>query len=67
MHLPQKMLQQIEELVRSSLFPNRSELIHSAIRELLLKHNADKTQKEKPKERAEAEAKEEDLPLLRGR
>ncbi|AFA38760.1 putative transcriptional regulator [Pyrobaculum oguniense TE7] len=66
MHLPQKMLQQIEELVRSDLYPNRSELIRSAIRELLLKHKTGATQKEKPKEGAEAEAKEEDLPLLRG-
>ena len=36
-HIPQKMLQQIEELVRQGLFPSRSEAIRSAIRELLLK------------------------------
>ena len=62
-HLPQKMLQQIEELVRQGLFPSRSEAIRSAIRELLLKHKAGETRKEMPKE----EAKEEELPLLRGR
>ena len=60
-HIPQKMLQQIEELVRQGLFPSRSEVIRSAIRELLLKH---KVQKEGPKE---VENKEEELPLLRGR
>ena len=65
MHLPQKMLQQIDELVRQGLFPSRSEAIRSAIRELLLKHKAQKEKREEPGK--EAEKKEEDLPLLRGR
>ncbi|MEM0462880.1 ribbon-helix-helix domain-containing protein [Pyrobaculum sp.] len=52
-HLPQKMLQQIEELVKGNLFPNRSELIRSAIRELILKHKTGETQKEKPRKEKE--------------
>ena len=32
-HLPQEMLQQLEELVRRGLFPNRSEAVRAAIRD----------------------------------
>jgi Arc/MetJ-type ribon-helix-helix transcriptional regulator len=36
-HLPQQMVEELDELVRSGSFPSRSEAIRVAIRDLLLK------------------------------
>ncbi|ABP50001.1 ribbon-helix-helix domain-containing protein [Pyrobaculum arsenaticum] len=61
-HVPKKMLEELDELVRRGIFPNRSEAIRAALRDLLYKE-VFKTKP--PKE----EKKEEDLPisLLKGR
>jgi len=36
LHLPRRMLEEIDELVRRGVFPSRSEAIRVAIRDLLL-------------------------------
>ncbi|MEZ0319495.1 MAG: ribbon-helix-helix domain-containing protein [Pyrobaculum sp.] len=60
-HVPKKMLEELDELVRRGIFPNRSEAIRAALRDLLYKE----VFKTRPRE----EEKEEELPLplLRGR
>jgi antitoxin ParD1/3/4 len=61
-HVPKKMLEELDELVRRGIFPNRSEAIRAALRDLLYKE-VFKTKV--PRE----EEKEEELPisLLKGR
>ncbi|MCC6019872.1 MAG: ribbon-helix-helix domain-containing protein [Thermoproteaceae archaeon] len=36
-HVPRKMLEELDELVRRGIFPNRSEAIRAALRDLLYK------------------------------
>ncbi|MGC9137080.1 ribbon-helix-helix domain-containing protein, partial [Caldivirga sp.] len=36
-HIPRQMLEELDELVRSGVFPSRSEAIRVAIRDLLLR------------------------------
>jgi transcriptional regulator, CopG family len=36
-HIPRRMLEELDELVRSGLFPSRSEAIRVAVRDLLIK------------------------------
>jgi antitoxin ParD1/3/4 len=40
-HLPKKMLEDLDELVRSGAFPSRSEAIRVAIRDLINKERGD--------------------------
>jgi Arc/MetJ-type ribon-helix-helix transcriptional regulator len=62
-HVPNKMLEELDELVRRGIFPNRSEAIRAALRDLLYKEVF------KAKAPKEEEEKEEELPisLLKGR
>ena len=62
-HVPKKMLEELDELVRRGIFPNRSEAIRAALRDLLYKEVF------KVKATKEEEEKEEELPipLLKGR
>ncbi|MGC8570758.1 ribbon-helix-helix domain-containing protein [Caldivirga sp.] len=39
-HIPRQMLEELDELVRSGVFPSRSEAIRVAIRDLLLRERA---------------------------
>jgi len=61
-HVPKKMLEELDELVRRGIFPNRSEAIRAALRDLLYK---EVFKAKVPR----AEEKEEELPisLLKGR
>ncbi|MFP3195154.1 MAG: ribbon-helix-helix domain-containing protein [Caldivirga sp.] len=36
-HIPRRMLEELDELARSGLFPSRSEAIRVAVRDLLIK------------------------------
>lgn len=38
-HVPKRMLEELDELVRRGIYPNRSEAIRAAIRELLYKES----------------------------
>lgn len=60
-HVPKKMLEELDDLVRRGIFPNRSEAIRAALRDLLYKE----VFKSKPPK----EEKEEEVPvsLLKGR
>jgi len=61
-HVPKKMLEELDELVRRGIFPNRSEAIRAALRDLLYK---EVFKAKIPKE----EEREEELPisLIKGR
>jgi len=39
-HIPKQMLDELDELVREGRFPNRSEAIRTAIRDLLLRERS---------------------------
>ncbi|MBP1449854.1 MAG: type II toxin-antitoxin system ParD family antitoxin [Thermoproteus sp.] len=60
LHLPRKMLEQIDELVRRGIYPNRSEVIRAAVRDLLYKEAVVAAQ-------MKVEEEENDISLLRGR
>ncbi|ABL88717.1 transcriptional regulator, CopG family [Pyrobaculum islandicum DSM 4184] len=61
-HVPKKMLEELDELVRRGIFPNRSEAIRAALRDLLYK---EVFKARAPRE----EEKEEELqiPFIKGR
>lgn len=61
-HVPKKMLEELDELVRRGIFPNRSEAIRAALRDLLYKE-VFKTKAVREEEKEE----EPPLPLLKGR
>jgi len=61
-HVPRKMLEELDELVRRGIFPNRSEAIRAALRDLLYKE-VFKTKAVREEEKEE----EPPLPLLKGR
>lgn len=64
-HVPKRMLEELDELVRRGIYPNRSEAIRAAIRELLYKESlkaAVRPQKAEDEEEAAVE-----IPVLRGR
>jgi len=54
-HIPKQMLDELDELVREGRFPNRSEAIRTAIRDLLLREK----ERKKPSEHT--------LPIVPGR
>lgn len=60
-HVTAQALRELDELVRRGVYPNRSEAVRAAIRELLYKESFAKVE-----ERRAEEAKD-DLPVLRGR
>ncbi|MEM1663907.1 MAG: ribbon-helix-helix domain-containing protein [Pyrobaculum sp.] len=60
-HVPKKMLEELDELVRRGIFPNRSEAIRAALRDLLYKE----VFKARPPK--EEEKEEIPLPLIKGR
>lgn len=39
-HIPRQMLEELDDLVRSGIFPSRSEAIRVAIRDLLIRERA---------------------------
>jgi len=59
LHVPQRMFEKLDELVKSGIFPSRSEAIRHALRELLLAYNG--LEERKPQEKAEEKAGK-DLP-----
>jgi len=60
-HVPKKMLEELDELVRRGIFPNRSEAIRAALRDLLYKEYF------KARPPKEEEKEEIPLPLIKGR
>lgn len=54
-HIPRQMLEELDELVREGRFPNRSEAIRIAIRDLLMR------------ERARRQGNQPDIPIVPGR
>lgn len=61
-HVPKKMLEELDELVRRGIFPNRSEAIRAALRDLLYKE-VFKAKIPKEEEREE----EPPISLIKGR
>ncbi len=65
-HIPKKMLDELERLVEMGKYPNRSEAIRDAIRRLI-DQNADSLREGKAVKPSEAEAEEGQIVLLKGR
>ena len=69
LHVPAATLVALDELVRRGIFPNRSEAIRHALRELLLYYTEVKVER-KPQEKAEEKAGKdlpEEMEILEGR
>ena len=49
-HIPKQMLEELDELVREGRFPNRSEAIRAAIRDLLIRERMRKKEGEREKD-----------------
>lgn len=64
-HVPKRMLEELDELVRRGIYPNRSEAIRAAIRELLYKESLKPVAKQPVVEEAEEEG--EEIEVLTGR
>lgn len=39
-HVPAKILEEVDQLVRSGMFPSRSEAVRAALRELVYRHRS---------------------------
>ena len=67
LHVPQSMLEKLDELVRDGVFPSRSEAIRHALRELLLYYR-DVNFKERPRDlKPQKEDLPEEMEILEGR
>lgn len=64
-HVPKRMLEELDELVRRGIYPNRSEAIRAAIRELLYKESL--TASVRPQKAEDEEEAAVEIPVLRGR
>lgn len=64
-HVPKRMLEELDELVRKGIYPNRSEAIRAAIRELLYKESLKPTPKQQVVEEVQDEG--EEIEVLTGR
>jgi Arc/MetJ-type ribon-helix-helix transcriptional regulator len=62
-HVPKRMLEELDELVRKGIYPNRSEAIRAAIRELLYKESL----KPAARQAEEVVESEEEIEVLPGR
>lgn len=62
-HVPRRMLEELDELVKRGIFPNRSEAIRAALRDLLYRE----VFKSKPAQEEAEESEEVPLDLVRGR
>ncbi|MFB6490632.1 MAG: ribbon-helix-helix domain-containing protein [Thermoproteus sp. AZ2] len=66
-HVPKRMLEELDDLVRRGIYPNRSEAIRAAIRELLYKESLKAAVKPQAASEAEEEEEAVEVPVLRGR
>jgi len=68
-HVPEKMLEELDELVKSGIFPNRSEAIRAALREVLLywRHYSTTEKKVERKPQKEIDFPEMEKMILKGR
>ncbi|MEL9989954.1 MAG: ribbon-helix-helix domain-containing protein [Thermoproteus sp.] len=64
-HVPKRMLEELDELVRRGIYPNRSEAIRAAIRELLYKESLKPSARQIEAEEVEEEG--EEIQVLTGR
>lgn len=64
-HVPKRMLEELDELVRRGIYPNRSEAIRAAIRELLYKESLKPISKQPAAEEPQEEG--EEIEVLTGR
>lgn len=64
-HIPKKMLEEFDDLVRRGIFPNRSEAIRAALRDFLYNRELYRPKPDRREEKEEEE--EEDFPVVRGR
>ncbi|MGC9119025.1 MAG: ribbon-helix-helix domain-containing protein [Thermoproteus sp.] len=63
-HVPKRMLEELDELVRRGIYPNRSEAIRAAIRELLYKESLKPAARQTTAEEVE---EGEEIEVLTGR
>ena len=68
-HVPQKTLERLDELVRDGVFANRSEAIRHALRELLLYYTEVKVERKPQEHQKKVDPEEEEMAkaLLEGR
>ncbi len=65
-HIPKKMLDELERLVEMGKYPNRSEAIRDAIRRLI-DQNADSLREDKKARGSDTDTEEGQIVLLKGR
>ncbi|CCC81130.1 CopG/MetJ family transcriptional regulator [Thermoproteus tenax Kra 1] len=64
-HVPKRMLEELDELVRRGIYPNRSEAIRAAIRELIYKESLKSVRP--AQEPTPADDQSEEITVLPGR